>query len=140
MKSVLKTDVSSAAYVSMYPYLLLACVNIFGSYLADYIMNKGFKKNIIRNIYYLLGVFGAATFLMSSVYYYYYSIEFFKKYNFMCIIYDIISRIIWFCYSWVYIINNSYSPNILEISPRYGGILLGIANTVGSLHIFYNYK
>lgn len=68
MKSVLKTDVSSAAYVSMYPYLLLACVNVFGSYLADYIMNKGFKKVIVRNINYLLGVFGASTFLISSVY------------------------------------------------------------------------
>lgn len=119
MKEVLNVDVAKAAYVSMYPYLLIAFVNVFGAILTDYIL----AKNVISKIYlrkslFVFGVISAGLFLMLSS---------FSTSKIPCVLFMTLSvGLSGFA-------TLGYSPNILEISPRFGGILLGIANTLGAL-------
>lgn len=119
MKEVLNIDVAKAAYVSMYPYLLIAFVNVFGAVLADYILAKDvIKKIYLRKILYVFGVISAGLFLMLSS---------FSTSKIPCVLFMTLSvGLSGFA-------TLGYSPNILEISPRFGGILLGIANTMGAL-------
>lgn len=122
MKDMLNVDISNATLVTMCPFLFLVVSYIVGGTLGDFFIKKGCKRLHVRKYFYIINsLIGGVCLMLSS----------FAMNEVLCVVLMTAS---------VGISSMStvgVSPNVLEISPSFGGVLLGICNGIGAIHIFF---
>ncbi|KAK3735350.1 hypothetical protein QZH41_016775 [Actinostola sp. cb2023] len=122
MKQILKCSITEAGFVSAVPYVLLAIISPIASLLADRLISRKILSiEFTRKLFQALGLIISSCFIVIVGY------ETRPGYSLVFLTLGI----------GTYGIGSpGVSPNLIDMSPKYAGLLMGIANTAGSMSGF----
>eukprot|EP00026_Physarum_polycephalum_P006196 Phypoly_transcript_06238.p1 GENE.Phypoly_transcript_06238~~Phypoly_transcript_06238.p1 ORF type:complete len:442 (-),score=26.46 Phypoly_transcript_06238:478-1803(-) len=112
MHDELNFDISHAGFVAVIPYLGLFCFGIIAGRVADYMIKSGIELGLVRKTFGVLGCSLPALFLAS--------LSFITEVSAAVVCMSLAVSLSGLTYS-------SYGPNILDIAPKYAGIIMGYA-------------
>lgn len=121
IKDIYDVSVSVAAFSILFPFLAYYVFQLIVGYIADKLITKGFKLvnvrkgivfygNILTSIFMIIGVY--MNNLYAAIIIFTFSVGF-SSFSFAAI-----------------------SANMLDITPKYSSILMGISNTCATINIF----
>lgn len=111
-------DLTKAGFIAVVPYLGLFVTGIVGGKCADSMIRRGVELSLVRKTFGVLGCALPAFFLIG-----------------LSFIYNVHAAIV--CMALAVSLSginySSYSPNILDIAPKYAGVIMGVSNTFGTI-------
>ncbi len=111
-------NVSGAGVYTMGPWITMFVMMNVAGWIADSLINKGWDISTVRKLIQIIGLLGSATFLLITR-----------------TVTTPEAAVLTLCGA-LGLLAFAYSgaaPNVLDISPRFGGVLFGIMNTLGTL-------
>jgi ACS family sodium-dependent inorganic phosphate cotransporter-like MFS transporter 5 len=118
LKDTQGVDIKSNGLLSAIPFVCNMVVIFLASFVTDFFIKKGFPVVIVRKVNTAVGSFGAAIFLVLGGY--------FGTDVTRAVVLVSVS----FGMSGVY--SSGAGVNVLDIAPRYAGVVMGIVNTAGA--------
>ncbi|XP_031570159.1 vesicular glutamate transporter 1-like [Actinia tenebrosa] len=122
MKQVLKCSVAETGFISAIPYILMAIISPSASLLADQLITrKVYSIEFTRKLFQAVGLLISSCFVVAVGY---------ETRAFSSLV------LLTLGIGTYGIGSPGASPNLIDLSPKYAGLLMGIANTAGSLSGF----
>ena len=118
-RQVLKTSVLEGGFYSTLPILMAIFTATSAGFLCDYMLQRGWNKTTTRKFFSSIGFFPSAIVFIAISY---------TKEE------EIVQAVAYIslCTGLCKLNYNTFIANIIDLSPTYTGILIGIANTVGA--------
>lgn len=118
MTAQLNFNLNQAGFLAVLPYMGLFFVGIGAGRLADYLVKEGVDLTMVRKTFGILGCALPAFFLIG--------LSFISQVNpaVTCMVLAV---------SFHGLNYSSYGPNMLDIAPKYAGVIFGISNTFGTI-------
>lgn len=123
IKDVYEVSVSEASLMILFPYLLYFVIQILTSPLGDYLIKKGFKVLTVRKIFVCGGGVLTGVFLIIGAYM-----------NTQAGTVAFMTLSVGFSG----IPFSGFNANMLDVTSKYSGMVMGISNTFATVHIFFN--
>lgn len=119
IKSIYSLSLTMTSLLSLFPYLTLAIFQIVLSYVGDFAIKSGkFRLVTVRKSFVIIGNLTSSILLMLAVYA--------KSLTSMVIFMSFATGFAGLCAS-------AENANMMDLSPHYAGIVMGISNTVATL-------
>ena len=116
--SVHGLNITSAGIYTMVPWASMFVMMNVAGWIADHMISRGSNLTFVRKLMQTIGLVGSGTFL--------YITRFAASPEIAIISLSAALGLLAFAYS-------GSGPNVLDIAPRFGGVLFGIMNTLGTL-------
>lgn len=122
LKDVYDISVSTASLMILFPYLFFGAIQISMGPISDFLIKKGFKVVTVRKSFLFFGNILTAVFMVIASY---------CNTLPLAVVFMTLSVGISGCAP------ACMNANMLDISTKYSGVVMGISNTIATLHIFF---